>query len=278
MKNLNYVACVEINEYDDIASAKNNPTKTELRRLRNAINLDYQNYLSQFVSIVNRSPSVYNQADSATLRHSYKSPTIPLGELIQRIIDAQIVEFQGICGYCLFYPRTTMDHYVPQEEYSEFSVLARNLLPSCQPCNTTKNQFWRQNNHRLFLHLYNDNIPYHRFLFGILTYNQSLPVISYHIQNQGNVIDAVFFSILTTHFDRLALCKLYQSGTSGVIADIHTSIKGLRRIFPSPLTMNQLQDFLLTEAVDLKLRYGINYWKAIAMEILANSHHFLLTL
>lgn len=275
MKNLNYINCVEIVEYDLIVQSKQEPNRAQLVNLRPSINSDYNSYLNSFNNITSRALSLYNPPDSTNLQGCYLIKTISRDALIKRIIDEQSVEFQELCAYCQYYLRTTIDHYIPQEHYSEFSILPKNMLPCCIRCNGIKNQFWRENNRRLFLHLYNDIFPDARFLFGTLVWNDSNPSIIFRIANENGLIDPNLFQIIETHYNRLGLCELYTGGIAKLISDIKTDIKATKRIFVGDINPVVYQIFLLAKSVDLKQKYGLNYWRAIAIDILANSDQFL---
>ena len=275
MKSLKYITCVELTEFDLIVHPKEEPTKTQLINIRPNISNDYDQYLNNFSTIVARLPSNYVAPESIALQGCYSIKTNQRDFLLKRIIEEQTTDFQEICGYCLFHLRATMDHYIPKDEYSEFSVLPRNLLPCCSRCNTIKNQYWRENNRRVFIHLYNDVIPDVRFLFGQLDNPDSTPVINFTLRNNNNTVDHEFFQVIKAHFRKLELFDLYSTGVAKAISDIQTDVKGLRRIYPEDVTTNTIQTFLLTKSADLKLRFGINYWRAIAIEILANSNPFI---
>jgi hypothetical protein len=141
MKNLNYINCNEIGEYDSVVHPKDEPGRGQLINIRPKISLDFASYLGNFPSIVLRAPSIYVVPESTALRGCYSIQTVQRDALLKRIVQIQTTDFQEICGYCLLHLRTTIDHYVPKEEYSEYSILPKNLLPCCARCNTIKNRF-----------------------------------------------------------------------------------------------------------------------------------------
>lgn len=270
MKNLNYINCNEISEYDKIVHYKEEPGKGVLTATRPAISTDYDEYVNTFSNIVNRVTSVYVTPEKEHLQNCYGTETIERNNLIDRIIKAQSIDLQHTCGYCLYNPQSTIDHYVPQEKYPEFAVLAKNLLPACSDCNTTKNDLWRRNGKRLFLHLYNDIIPEYRFLFGLVRYYYGKPTIQFELVNRDNVIPADIFELIESHFDLLHLCDLYRKGIPKVFSDISNDLSGVRLSLDEDLSIVKVQRILIGASGKMKQKYGINYWKAIAYDILAN--------
>ncbi|AMR33679.1 hypothetical protein A0256_20715 [Mucilaginibacter sp. PAMC 26640] len=230
MKNLNYINCTEINEFDLIVNSKHEPTKTRLVNLRQRINIDFNDYLTNFNNVVNLPTSTYVTPDSDALKGCYDIKTKARDDLMKRIYNAQSVDFQTTCAYCLYFLTSTIDHYIPIEEYSEFGVLAKNLFPCCSNCNAIKNRFWRQDNNRLFIHLYNDIIPNVRFLFCNLQFSGVNPVITFSINNNGALINTDLFSVMNSHFTKLNLCQLYSYGIPKLVSDIKTDIKAVKRI------------------------------------------------
>ena len=46
----------------------------------------------------------------------------------------------SICAYCLIRPANEVDHFLPKNEYPEYSLFAKNLLPICSKCNKNRKQ------------------------------------------------------------------------------------------------------------------------------------------
>ncbi len=277
MVNLSPFVCVEINEYDNITNSKRNPRKSRLGVLRPRILTDYGNYSANFSTIHLRPLSIYigvNETDD--LQHCYNTPTIPLQKLVKNIIDAQTVPLQHVCGFCLYNHIEETDHYIPKEEYPEFSVLASNLIPICSTCNKSKLQYWRttNNSRRSFLHLYKDILPNIQFLFGTLNFVSTLPQFTWTINNNNGQIAQNIFDIISDHFEKLHLADRYRKACISLLSDIDTSVKAQKRVNPT-ISGATIADILKEESLEEINKYGINYWKAIARNLLANNQQFI---
>lgn len=275
MKNLNYPNTNEIQEFDSIANSKHINTRNRLHNIRNRVVSDYESYLNDFATISQIGPSTFNPDESSDLRNCYQIQTAARDKLLSKIVDWQTDQFKDTCPYCLLLNRTTYDHYIPEGKYPVYSVLAKNLLPCCHTCNSKKNEYWRENRVRAILHFYNDLIPQTQFLFGTLAFNQNnIPVVSFNLQ-QTQGISNDLFTIIQKHFERLDLNKRYTMSINLVVSDIKVDVTTNRSVFGNSVTAQSITDCILIKSNCLKQHYGINYWKSIAMDLLANSQQFI---
>jgi 5-methylcytosine-specific restriction endonuclease McrA len=274
MKNLNALACSEIAEFDLIKNSKRR--RAALTLLRPGVLNHYNNYQVNFRNIPTIGNTGFTAAENTDLLTCYTSPTNALLTLIGRVTKAQSAEFQYICAYCLYHTVSTVDHYIPKDEYPVFCVMPRNLLPCCANCNSIKNDFWRLGGERLFLHFYNDIVPNLKFLIGTLTLNNNLPIIQYQLVQPATMANNTF-ALITSHFTRLRLLELYGKGINVVIAEVKKSVNTARVVQPG-LSTAQISQVLLTASTNSRISFGLNYWQAVATDLLANSQPFLQTL
>lgn len=274
MKNLNPLVCVEINEFDAIKNSKNNRAALNLLRPRVAIH--YANYIANFPNIHTIGNSGFSPSENADLLKCYTGKTNALSSLISRINKAQTVELQYICGYCLYHTVSTIDHYVPEDEYPVFCVMPRNLVPCCASCNAIKNRYWRGATERWFIHLYQDLIPNLPFLTGTLTMNGVLPAIQYNLVQPVGMSNQDF-DLISSHFSRLGLLKLYGDNISNVIGEIKKSVANARVVQPV-LSTAEIARVMQSVATTGRMSFGLNYWQSLAIDLLANSQPFLQTL
>jgi hypothetical protein len=275
MKNLNLLNTIPIEEFDLIKDSKNIATKNRLDQIRPNIASNYDSYINSFDTIQNIGISTYSGNEEIDLRGCYTIKTAARDNLLSRIINVQTIHFKHVCPYCLIFPRTTYDHYIPEGAYPEYSVLYKNLIPCCTTCNGKKLAFWRVNGNRSIIHYYNDIIPDIQFLFGALQFdNKNIPYISFNIhQTQG--IDNNLFNIIQTHFVRLDLTSRYSDNIDLVISDIIDDVESNRAEFGNILTNKSIANIILNKSTRNKIHYGVNYWKSIAMDLLANSEIFI---
>ena len=278
MRNLNYLNSIEIDEYNLIKNSKQYDMKNRLDQIQVLVVTNYNEYVDNFSTIQQIGPSTFNNQESTDLRSCYKIKTAARDSLLARIVNNQTTHFKHICPYCLLYPRTTYDHYIPEQAYPVFCVLPKNLIPCCITCNGKKLQYWRENGSRAILHYYNDLIPQTQFLTGSLAFNaQSVPYVSYQINQPAGVSNAIF-SVITYHFNRLELIDRYEKHLDLVVSDIVDDVQSNRQEFGAFLTTQNIANIILNKANRYKQHYGNNYWKSIAMDLLGNSQQFLATL
>lgn len=273
MRNINYLNIVEIDEFNLIKNSKKIATRNAIDLISGQVQLNYNNYLNNFQNIQNIGHSRFTNDESTNLRSCYKK-TVARDHLLKRIIDHQTVHFKHTCPYCLLNNRSTYDHYVPKEDYPVFCVLVNNLIPCCNTCNSKKLDFWRENGARKILHFYNDIIPETQFLFGTLDFYDNIPFIQYEL-NQSFPISDELFSIIQKHFERLELFDRYQKSLDLVISDIVDDVNNNRIQFGADMDTDIISRSILLKATTLQTHYGVNYWKSVAMNLLANSPRFL---
>ena len=274
MRNLNYLNSIEIDEFDLIKDSKHLATRQNLENIRHRVINRYNAYLNGFDTIHGMVNSTFIDPEKSNLQGCYTIKTIARDNFLGRIINNQTDEFKQICPYCLILPRTTFDHYVPEEDYPVFSVLGKNLIPSCTTCNGKKLTYWRNGGARTIIHFYNDIIPNIQFIFGNLTFNQNLPSITFRLR-RGPGIPLRFYSIARLHFTRLELLERYSESVASLLGDITVDIDAVRLVFGNALTPQAIADILLNKSNRLKQLYGNNYWKSIALDLLANSQQYI---
>lgn len=277
MRNLNYLNCIEIDEFDIIKDSKHLNTRQNLDSIRHRVVGRYNAYLNNFDTIHRMGISTFVDPEKSNLLGCYSSKTKAVDNFLGRIIDAQTDEFKQICPYCLILPRTTFDHYVPEENYPVFSVLGKNLIPSCTTCNGKKLTYWRDSGNRAIIHYLNDTIPNVQFIFGTLTFSQNTPTINFNLR-RGPGVPTRFYSLARLHFQRLDLLARYKKAVASLLGDITVDIDSVRAEFGNALTAQAITNILLNKSNRLKLLYGNNYWKSISLNILAGSPQYINTL
>jgi len=278
MKNLSYLNNIEIDEYNLIKDSKHHDIRNRLDQIQPSVVMSYNEYLNNFQLIHQIGPSTFNDQESSDLRSCYKIKTAARDNLLTRIVNNQTVHFKHICPYCLLNTRSDYDHYIPEQAYPVYCVLPKNLIPCCGECNRKKWSYWRDNGSRAVLHFYNDLIPEVQFLAGTLTFNQqNLPHISYQITQTPGISNAIF-TIITYHFNRLELIERYEQHLDLVVSDILDDVEANRQEFGMTLTTQAIANVILNKSNRLRQHYGNNYWKSIALDLLANSQQFLSTL
>lgn len=86
------------------------------------------------------------------------------------------------CSLCGSPAAGTLDHFLPQDTYSEFSIFSKNLIPACK-CNSSKNK--------------NINMMYHPQFFDLL--NKHLYVIKFKIFENAINFQSIEPTIKSNH-------------------------------------------------------------------------------
>lgn len=76
--------------------------------------------------------------NSNNLKHLYNSPPKALS-----FISELRSSIKGSCPVCGRDALGTLDHYLPKNDFPEFSFLSKNLVPSCDRCNNLKNDSYK---------------------------------------------------------------------------------------------------------------------------------------
>lgn len=257
-----------------IANSKQNPQKKILDGLKPLLKNVFDQYHYNFERILYYTSPTFEDEECKSLLHCYNSPTAKLNELKALIRKNAIVILKGkICPYCLMDIANTIDHYLPKQEYPEFSVLADNLIPACSFCNEKKNDAWKnaKGDERGFLHFYFDLIPTKTFLKAELDYRKGgVPVMVYTIDDIA--LSPQLANIVIFHFERLDLLNRYSEHFIEVINDI---IDYREEMDECKLSIEETLKYMKRHSKQLKKRLGNNYWKALAFDAIIENRHFL---
>ncbi|MCC7532697.1 MAG: hypothetical protein IT246_02025 [Bacteroidia bacterium] len=274
MKNLNPTKGSYLKNLDDIISDKYEPGKSRLVTLKPKMSKRYFEYQRKYLldKLETIAKETYTTQEKADLENCYASSTASFGEIVKQIRTSQHRDLQGTCQYCGIQKPNTIDHYLPQADFPEFSVLALNLLPCCNDCNTKKNNYWLDNGFRGIINFYIDNLPQIQFLFCDITFDTTseIPNISYRL-DIPTTINPRLRTIITNHFTRLDLCNKYGGYIHDFITDkINSIVSYLNSNDPSDIKQR-----IESETTNLSNRYGINNWRTVLTDELSKNSDFI---
>ncbi len=191
--------------------------------------------------------------------------------LIKNIKDNQDNAIRSVCQFCGINTDSTIDHYLPKENYPEFSVAHLNLIPCCPDCNSKKSVKWlNSDKERMILNLYNDIIPNMKFLFIDLEFNEDIPVGKYYLSNQSN-IDNDLYKLIESHYKELDLLNRYNDRFNSNYTEIFNSLNN-STFKGKP---NLVQTFLISDYNENVPSFGINHYRLVLKEALANNDDFV---
>jgi len=277
MRNLNVYIGNTSNFLDEIIKSKRNSSKDpdykqRINSLTPAVEILFKNYETAHNTNnhVILSPNGYINQDKIDLLKLYTSGNSRLVKLKNSITTVLDNRAMNTCQYCTMTPVGSLDHIVPKDEFPEFSVNPKNLLPSCTTCNSHKNENWKENNKTIFLNLYTDILPPEQYLFVdlVITANNIQP--NFELRNINN-IDADFFELLNNHYSRLHLPFRFKQESHKVISELTNLINAGKKI----LELNKIIELVETKIQEDKAVFGNNYYKSILEEALINNQGFI---
>lgn len=89
------------------------------------------------------------------------------------------------CPYCTLVQVQTLDHYLPKEDFPEFAVLTKNLVPSCRDCNTSGKKY-EEDGRRALIHPYFDDIRAHELWTATVGVVDGVPEVKFDVDPGTN--------------------------------------------------------------------------------------------
>ncbi len=274
MKNLPASTKVCIDFHRAVVDSKRNtpadPTyKTRLVAMDVNVTAQYQIYETAFATnnLVTTSPHPHNPTERADLLNLYSYKAKLIRELKTEITTTSSGRVISTCQNCTINAVNSLDHQLPKEEFNEFVVNPKNLLPTCTECNSYKGVFWRDGGRRLFLNLYLDILPNERYLFTDIQFVNNTFRITFFVKNT-NGIAAPLYDLIESHYTRLHLCRRFSENIDKVIIPFVNAIKpNLGTLTLAEVTTNALE----TERLN-KLAFGFNFWESLLkIDLLSNA-------
>lgn len=259
-----------------IASKRNSPKDPNYKQRINVLSPDikvlYLNYevAHNTNNHVSLTPDGYANQDKSDLLKLYTSSNSRLAKLKNSLTTVLDNRAMNTCQYCTIAPVGSLDHIVPKDEFPEFSVNPKNLLPACTTCNSHKHENWKVNNKTIFLNLYTDILPIEQYLFVELVVSENNISPTFELRNINN-IDSDFFDLLVSHYDKLHLLERFKKESHKIISELTHLICNFINCIP----LNQLKNNVLSKIQDDKAVFGGNYYKSILEEALVNNQDFL---
>jgi hypothetical protein len=255
--------------FDGIAAAKRQPRRGYLLAVRGAVLAAYQTYTDAVPDVGDLATIAMTGDQAGALVHAYEVETAPLNRLRGRLLGRMLT---ARCPFCGIGESSTLDHYLPKENYPEFAIMSRNLVPSCSPCNTRKSRLVvdEDTNVRLFLHPYYDVIPLVPFVRAEVTLLNDLLVLSYSVAQPAGM-DRRTYRHLHSHFSRLRLADRYRLMSLEHLRDRY---RAFARFYGPTEDAERVAEELNQDAEDLAEEYGPNHWRAVLYRALAADSGF----
>jgi hypothetical protein len=168
---------------------------------------------------------------------------------------------------CLKGQATTLDHFLPQDLYPEFSIFALNLIPACAICNNIKRTLLGTDATGRFIHAYLDDLPTDVPLYEAEIRVESSISAVYSVNRR---LPQEIFRNTAYHFEKLSLGELYGLGAADelwnegdVFVEAHHS-GGKAKVRREALRLAERR----------RTKWGIHSWRAALFDGLAKSEDF----
>ncbi|KSU50178.1 hypothetical protein AS033_02040 [Exiguobacterium indicum] len=180
------------------------------------VKVRYKAYEENQLCLEIMTPSAnFTTTEKEALLHCYNGKTKVLKDLKDQIIKAQKLHFHTKCTYCGIGDITTMDHYLPKEDFFEFAVHCYNLIPCCSYCNTKKGKsFLDERGDRKIFNPYFENLSADIIIKCEFNFLQEKLI--YNISIESSISD----NLLISHLETLNIIEKYKDETPRIISSI----------------------------------------------------------
>lgn len=269
MRSISLLNIDEISLFDEIAAAKRQPRRGRMRAARAEVLVAYQSYVDAAPEVGELDEAPLTDLQKEAMRHAFTVETQPMtalrGDLLGRISVVR-------CPFCGISESSTLDHYLPKEQFPEFSVYPKNLVPSCAVCNTRKRDriLIEGTNVRMFLHPCFDVVPEVAFLVVRTRMEADALSLSYRLMRPVGM-ELQTFQRLQSHFEQLGLADRYRRMG---LEHLGGQYPALRRAYGAGEVAERVAEKLIEGATDFEEISGPNYWLARLYRALAANDDF----
>lgn len=263
--------------HKDVVDRKNNRSTDLNYQNRQAsffpdLKVLFDEYDDRFIKndFENLFPKGYNGQDKVDLLNLYSYSSQKMQELKIKLTTDESNRVMNTCQNCAIGEVGSFDHYLPKDEFPEFVVNPKNLIPSCTKCNGSKSTTWLEAGKRKFLNLYTDVLPVEQYLFVDLKVIVGEIEIEFIIENR-NHIDVAKFDIIKSHYQKLNLLQRFKENCTIIVSELDVQI----RSFKALLSLDQIKDAVLEQCNTEKVTLGFNNWKLVLRESLVFNEYYL---
>jgi hypothetical protein len=202
--------------------------------------------------------------DKKYLLKLYSSQRKSIIDLKKELTTNEFNERINTCPNCTIESVASLDHYIPKDEFPEFSVNPTNLIPCCATCNSKKKEKWKGDKNLLFINLYSDVIPEKQYLFVDIV---SKTLFKFELKNINN-INLDLFKVIESHYSKLDLLQRFKENSDEVISEFDRLISSFQDEFIDQKTLVKVIKNYYSKIEDNK---GVNYWKVVLINAMIDS-------
>lgn len=254
-----------------ISTTTPGPTKVQLQALRNRVLAAYSKYEPAAAGTAACPPEGLVPAEREAMEGSYEAlrrrkALKPIREHLLRAVGSD-----GYCPMCGIDQATTLDHYAPKATYSEFAVLALNLVPACAVCNQLKQNPVTAGVEVVgFVHHYLHPLPVEPMLHATIHTDGTSISVSYGlhapVSDQGpfDFNDLLHQADVTNLLDRIERAANTELISAAISCRVASAAGGATQVRSLCTDLERV----------FKSRWGPNNWKAALYRALATSDEF----
>lgn len=275
MINFNYYTGSSFDFYKKAVENKTDKDgKAVLKQMEDRVKGAYELYDNTFEkhNIHTLSPSTsFSENEKAELYGLYGSNK-KIVKLIREWLELNNKPtYLKICPYCTLNSANTTEHILPKQKYPEYAVHAKNLLPCCSECNSSKGENVRNEQGKpIILNFYYDILPPVQYLFVIISFDaKGFVDFEYRLENK-NGINAELYDLIVSHYGKLGLPHRFKTRAVSIYTEIENSLivdakwQGIDR------SLLYLRERTMMDAD----AYGLNHWKVVLKLALADSKEY----
>jgi hypothetical protein len=250
-------------DYRAFAARRRPDTRDLLLQAARRVNAAYVAYRSSFADC---ELHVVDPTLGDALRSNFA--LMNRGKPFEFIRDELLAAAGGLCPLCARGSAASLDHYLPQKQYPEFSVLVLNLVPCCERCNRLKGDLVKRVDGARFLHAYFDELPDEEILIANVDTDPSV-FVSFSIKLTP-ALTLEQYNNLEYHFSTLQLDSYYRKEANTELfdrleaAEEYYSFDGAQGV----------RKYLDREYRSARASRGPNYWRAALFAGLSRSVEF----
>ncbi|MFI6227190.1 HNH endonuclease [Micromonospora echinospora] len=207
-----------------------------------------------------------DEACAKALRSNY--PLTYSGKCLQEISEQAFAAAPyDLCPMCGRVTPTTIDHFLPQEKYPEFSLLSYNLVPVCPDCNRYKSTLTGSDRQGRFFHAYYDEAPTDApLLKSDIGINKGV-LITFSVNHE--LPDEIYRNA-RYQFEKLRLGKLYPRASVAELLERHDAFSTAFAAGGATAVAREAKR--IGKSIQRKL--GRQYWKVALYDGIALSKQF----
>lgn len=208
-----------------------------------------------------------------TLLGMFGSRTKLIKDFRKRYFEINPQTYNNLCPYCCINSSNTTEHILPKEDYPEFAVDVKNLIPGCSECNSAKGEDVLDKKGKKFvINYYTDILPNEQFLYVVIKTKDGALNFEYTLSNPDNRINPELYALIERHFVRLHLLARYKDKAIQEFAEVKNSY--LVEQFQNEVEYDNFASKQIQKCDFDALEYGINHWKVVLLRACAESDIF----